>query len=174
MWLCRVRVNLCFFLIDTITEKIVRPSANQINCDFIVDGPFFLFKLSCAPGADVSVWVLHCIRVDCWCWLRDWMQKVCVWLRQSVSRYPWQPDDSAVLLIGHSVTSSTVGISTGQWTALWCSNMKKIVWLLHVLDINVGGGMRFDSWCWSAHFHLGINGNTTRISSFKCKSIFIY
>ena len=133
---------------------------------------FILFQLSCTRCGRV------CFGAPLYsCWLLV----LIAWLdAKSVSGYANPSADihgnqmtAQFFFIGHSVTSSTVGISTGQWTALWCSNMKKIVWLLHVLDINVGGGMRFDSWCWSAHFHLGINGNTTRISSIKCKSIYL-
>ena len=108
---------------------------------------------------------------DCWCWLRHGYKKCVSGYANPSADIHGNQMTAQFFFIGQS---STVGISTGQWTALWCSNMKKIVWLFHVLVswINVGGGMRFDSWCWSAHFHLGINGNTTRISSFKCKSIY--
>jgi hypothetical protein len=104
----------------------------------------------------VSVSVLHLIPDDCWDWLRHGCKRCGIWLSQSISRYPFQPDDSTALLMGHfnnivncwhqrrSVDSTVMF----KWRKLFdcCTS-----W------INVGGEMRFDSWCWSAHFHLNIN-----------------
>ena len=151
MWLCRVRVNLrqlVFLFIDT-TEKKSGTKCHQINCDFSW-GTFFCFIIELYQGADVSVSVLHLIPDDCWCWLRHGYKR-CIWLRQSVSRSMakrWQHSSSYWTLVHIVNFWHQHKAVMFKWRKLFYSCKS---W------INVGE-MWFDSWCWSAHFHLNTNG----------------